>query len=499
MSSASSVVIVGGGLSGIAAAMRLAQQGLRVTLVETRMRLGGRATSFTDPTTGQLLDNCQHVLLRCCTNLLDLYERLGVADQIQWHSRFYFCNAQGHIDLLEADDLPAPFQMTASLMRFKSLSCLEKIAISQGMLALMRMGVQGRQVWHSRSFGDWLRTHRQPAGAIQKFWAPVAIGSLNEQLDNMAADYAIQVFQEGFCANEKAAYMGLPTGSLVELYDAAEKAITQVGGKVLLRTSATQFCFEKGQVVGLEIQDQPMLKADAFISAVPFDRLQKLSTPAMAQADERLTHLDQFKVTPILGIHIWFDRQVMDLPHLSLTESPLHWIFNKGMSDDGKTQHLHGVISAANDWVDQPAEAILTMVEQEIRKVLPFFRKELAASKLAPGDASEGTGQNRNPEVLLPRAIPGELPGRAGVVHGRVVKEKRATFSIEPGIDACRPLAVGSIENFFLAGDWTDSGWPATMEGAVRSGYQAAAAILGEPTGLIPPLPDSNLYQLISG
>ncbi|MBL4699831.1 MAG: FAD-dependent oxidoreductase [Phycisphaeraceae bacterium] len=455
-------LIIGGGLAGIASALQLAKAGQSVTLVETRTRLGGRATSFEDRATHELLDNCQHVLLRCCTNLIDLYDRLGMSDQIDWHKRYYFCNAQGQIDKMEADDLPAPTHLTHSMMNFTGLTWSEKFAISRGMLNVMKLGVEGRKKWHHKSFAHWLKENRQPAGAIQKFWACVTISALNEQPQNMAADYALQVFQEAFCANDTAYYMGLPKVPLARLYDAAQHAIEKAGGQVLLRTSAEKLCYDQGKITSLQLNDGTQLTAKNYLCSVPFDRLKKLSDPAMCKADPRLTQLGEFHVSPIVGIHIWFSRIVMDLPHMALTQSPLRWIFNKG-TDSAGWQHLHGVISAADDLISLSADEIQKMVVAEMRKVLPKV-------------------------------------GNLDPVRHQVIKEKRATFRLAPGVDDIRPQAKGKINNLYLAGDWTDSGWPATMEGAVRSGYRAAGAILNQGDDLlISNLPESLLYQFISG
>lgn len=436
-----SVIVIGGGLAGIAAAVRLAQAGRGVTLVETRKRLGGRATSFVDPGSGQVLDNCQHVLMRCCTHLIDLYRRLGVEHHIRWHRRFHFCDRQGTMDVLEGDDLPAPLHLARSLLAFGGLNIFQKMAIARAVTAMIWIGPAGRSTWHTRSFADWLARHRQPAAVVEKFWAPIVVSALNETPDRMAADYALQVFQEGFLANATAYEMGLSTVPLTQLYDAAEGVIAAAGGTLMLATSAEALMEEGGRIVALKLADGSTLRAEAFVSALPFDRLDKLCTEAMRRRDERLGQLNGFEVSPILGIHLYFDRRVMDLPHLALTQSPLHWIFNKGLDLDGQGQYLHGVISAAHDLVDQPAGAILDMVVKEVHQALPAARA-------------------------------------AALRHGRVIKEKRATFSIAPGVDRLRAEASGTIGNLYLAGDWCRSGWPATMEGAVRSGYLAAAAML---------------------
>ena len=477
-------IVLGGGLAGIAAAVRLASAGVAVTLVETRQRLGGRATSFVDPTTGQVLDNCQHVLLGCCTNLLDLYARLGVAQCIAWQKSIYFATpvdeprTQWVIDTLQADDLPAPLHLSASLLAFQGLKPGEKIALARAMLAMMRIGRTGRAGYHGLTFARFLDDQGQPRSLVEKFWAPVGVGAVNETVERMPADYAMQVFQEGMLAHQEAWLMGLASVPLVKLYDPAEKVITAAGGQVLLSTSVQGFSTgaDGSRVTGLQIDGGRELHAEVCLSALPFDRVDKLLTPAMRAADARLARLGELTVSPILGIHLFFrcppDRPVMNLPHVALTRSPLHWVFNKSMDvgeGGGMVQHLHGVISAAHDLVDQPAEAIMALALEEIARVFPRAR----GSKLH---------------------------------HARVIKEKRATFSARPGIAALRPAQAPGpkgVRNLYLAGDWTATGWPATMEGATRSGYLAAAAALADlglsPGDNVPDLPASAVYRMLAG
>lgn len=483
------VVILGGGLAGLAAAVHLSSHGVRVTVVETRKRLGGRASSFVDPANGRVLDNCQHVLMGCCTNLIDLYRKLGVADSIRWHKRLYFADSRGHIDYLEGDDLPAPLHMTRSLLGFQSLTLSEKFAIVRAMTTMIRIGRAGREQARGMTFERWLAKQRQPDGAVEKFWAVICISALNELPDRVDASYALQVFQEGFLSNSGGYVMGVPGVPLVELYQTAAGVIEQAGGKVMLSTSAEEFVLDDdGHVVALGLSGGERLTADAFVSTVPFDRLARLCPPRMVAADPRLQQLQELHVSPIIGIHMWFRRgdeappaprdensrgssespwyPVMELPHLILMRGRLQWVFNKGYDPQVGGQHLHGVISAAHDLVDKPAEEITALAVQDVLRAIP----NAADAKL---------------------------------VHARVVKERRATFSAAPGIASLRPEAAGELHNLYLAGDWCQTGWPATMEGAVRSGYNAAAAILGQPRPetepLVPDLPLGRLYQLLSG
>ena len=482
-----STVVVGGGLAGIATALRLSAAGLPVTLVEGSRRLGGRATSFVDAKTNQVLDNCQHVLMGCCTNLRDLYRRLGVAGKIQWHRRLYFAGTDRRgrqvVDSMEADDLPAPLHLTRSLLAFRTLTPGEKFSIARGMRAILSLGPTQRRPWHDRSFDEWLSVHGQPRGAVEKFWSVVVVSALNEWPQRVAADYALQVFQDGFLGHEDAYVMGLPSVPLVQLYDAAQQAIEAGGGEVLLGVGAEAFECAQGRVDALRLGDGRQLRAENYVSAVPFDRLLRLCPPQVQRLDARLRGLDQIEVSPILGIHLWLaaddpGHPPMALPHLILTHGPLQWIFNKGVkpleasgleavtaeANGRAAQHLHGVISAAHDLVDEPSDRLVEQAVAALREALPSARK-------------------------------------ASLLHARVIKEKRATFSARPGIESLRPAATGNVANLFLAGDYCRSGWPATMEGAVRSGYLAAAAIMGDGGGkedsIVPGLERGALVRLL--
>ena len=458
--------------------MRLADAGVPVALVEARKRLGGRATSFADPHTGQLLDNCQHVLMRCCTNLLDLYHRLGVADKIRWHSRFNFRDSSGRLDTLKAGRLPAPLHLARSLWGFRSLGLGDKWALTRAMFAIIRLGHAKSKAWHDRSFADWLAAQRQTSSSIEKFWMPIAVSALNEQPERMAADYALQMFQQAFLAHARAFEMGLPTVPLVQLYDAAAQVITAGGGDLMLAASVVELVCADRRVSGARLADGRILPALAVVSALPSDRLAAICSDTMCGYDERLRRLDEFQFSPIIGVHLWFAGTVMDLPHLALTQSSLQWLFNKGVAQEGQGQHLHGVISGAYELMDKSPDDLIRLLVAEARKALP-----------AAGDAQ--------------------------LLHARVIKTRRATFSPRPGSDRLRPLpgrrqlpssiaAGGSrgYDNLYLAGDWCQTGWPATMESAVRSGYRAAADVLtdsGRPTlPLAPDLPDAALYRLFS-
>lgn len=484
-SPAPSAAIIGGGLAGIAAALRLAERGVSVTLVEQTPRLGGRATGVADPGTGEIVDNCQHALMGCCTNLVDLYKRLGVAGRITWRGGLYFADECGRIDRIVADDLPAPLHLARSLLGMRMLTVAEKVAIGRGMLAILQIGERGRRYLRDISFAQWLIEHRQPPGAIRKFWSAVILSACNDRPEHVAARYAVQVFQEGLLSHEDAYRVGLPAVPLTELYDAAEHALRDAGGCILTTgTQAIGFDFDGHRIAALRLAGgvgdgaPRKLRAQAYIAAVPFDRVVGLCSELMLISDVRLRALGDLRASPIIGVHLYLrpgpGTPIMppDTPYLSLAGGPLHWVFDKGTVETGPhagATHLHGVIGGGHDLADAPAHDIAAAAQTQLRGVLPAF-------------------------------------AGASIAHTRVLTERRATLSVRPGVDHFRPSAAGAIDNLLLAGDWVDTGWPATMEGAVRSGYRAAAAALrlmgravSDADLLAQSLKPGPLYRFMSG
>jgi zeta-carotene desaturase len=413
-----SVIVMGGGLAGLAAAAALGGAGWEVEVLEARPFPGGRATSYPLPASdsGETIDNCQHVLLRCCVNLLDFYGRLGVERKIEFHRRFHFIEPGGRVSLFERGALPAPLHFAGAFLRMRSLALADKLGIARALLAL-RSQRRGRADLDRISMLDWLREQRQTARAIDRFWAPVLVSAINESLDRMAARHGFQVFWLAFLARPDAYEMGLSAVPLGELY-AAE--VWRRFPRVRLRLRAPVERIEPDGVVAAGERRT----ADYYISALPFERLPALGLEA-----------PPFEHSPIAGIHLWFDRPVTALPHATLLDGPLHWMFNKG--DGGR----------------------LVVVVRAPGAPTPMGRGEIIELAVAE----------------LARYFPVVLEARLEKAH--VVKEQRATFSAAPGTEALRPGPATANPRLFLAGDWTRSGWPATMEGAVRSGYIAAEAV----------------------
>jgi zeta-carotene desaturase len=444
--------------------LRLAESGIAVTLIETRKKLGGRATSFVDPRSGQVLDNCQHVLMGCCTNLIDFYGRLGVLQNIEWHTCTYWANPPRTPSELRPGWLPAPAQFTRSFLRLGALSFAGKRAVARGMWRLLRAGVRGRSQWSGKTFAQFLDSTGVSPHAVDQFWNPVVVSACNLPVDQVGAEYAMQVFQEGFLGNRRASAMGVSRVPLLELYDRAEGVLHAAGGTIRLGVSASAIAYNGARVTGV-ITDEGAVDADAVVSAVPPDRLDKLVGRAMQHADSRLQHLGDLEHSPILGVHLTFAQRVMDLPHLVLPGRDTQWLFNKGFTPEG-AQHIHAVISGAESWMGLDEPTIAERVLRDVCWALP--------------------------------AASGQQP-----LSVRSVKEKRATFAARPGIEKFRPTAActgldraGGVRNLYLAGDWTRTGWPATMEGAVRSGYAAAGAIVGEHM-IVPDLRPSLLARML--
>ncbi len=415
-------LIVGGGLAGLASAAALGGSGWAVEVIESRPFLGGRATSWEMPN-GELIDNCQHVLLRCCVNLLDFYSRLGVRDEITFYREFIFLEPGGRKSVMKRGMLPAPAHFAESFILLKCLNLADKIAIGRAMLAMPRE--RNRTDLDRITMLDWLREKRQTAQAISRYWNQVLVSAINEDVDRIAAAHGFQVFLLGMLSRPDSYELGIPNVPLRELYRPA--AWSKIGAVTLEgRKPAERFEIEDGKVTGV-ICGGERRQADAYISALPFERLGPLfPTP--------LVDTSAFTHSPITGIHLWFDRAITDLPHATLLDRTIQWMFNKS---EGK--YLLLVVSASRSLVEKSRQEIIDLAVRELREFFP----QAAAAKL---------------------------------LNAQVIKEVRATFSATPGLESKRPLARTAISNLFLAGDWTRSGWPATMEGAVRSGYLAAEA-----------------------
>jgi squalene-associated FAD-dependent desaturase len=465
MSQPLTVAVAGGGLAGLAAACALSDAGFRVTLFEKRPFLGGRASSYEHPGTGEVIDNCQHVLFRCCTNLLAFYKRVGVTQDIRWYDTMTFIEPGGRQTVLRASPIPAPFHIAPSLLRFPFLTTGDKLALGRAMFALML----GEPKDNGRTFQQWLVQHSQTPGAIENFWKPVLISALSDDLDRVSISSAAQIVRL-YMKSPLARHMGVPTVPLTELYNAAGDYIRARGGELRFRTSVETFT-DNSSGVAVSTGDQPQA-FDYFVAALPFEPLAKI-LPATAESDALRAQISHFENSPITGIHLWFDRQISDLDHAVLLDRTIQWMFHKSRlqpirSSEGSIagSYIELVVSSSKSLVEKSRAEIVELVLAEVREFFPAARE-------------------------------------ATLVKSTVVKEVNATYSPRPGIDAHRPQAATAWPRVFLAGDWTATGWPATMEGAVRSGYLAAEAVASaagakDARFIAPDLPASGFMRLFS-
>jgi squalene-associated FAD-dependent desaturase len=484
------VIVIGGGLAGLAAGVALADAGCRVRLFEQRPYLGGRATSYALPN-GEHVDNCQHVTLGCCTNLEDFYKRVGSAGKIRFFDRLFFLDPQGRTGVMQAGVLPAPAHMTGSFLAFGPLALKDKLSIARALATILFAGGQPKDAYPPAqpvSMLAWLRLHKQTQRAIERFWRVVLVSALDEELDRTDARFGIDVFWKAFLKNNTGYRMGVPSVPLAELYDGCRIAIEKKSGEVILRSPVRSLCFKDGALSALQFDGGREESADSFVLAIPQDKLNELLPAEVRAANPALAHLEKFRVSPITGVHFWFDREVTKEPFITLLDTQTQWIFNKtalyraapgatgscnserseesafSVAQSGAThQYLQLVISASYDLLRKSREEIIDLCLNEVRQALPAARE-------------------------------------AQLIKATVIKEAAATFSPRPGVDRWRPEQQTNTPRLFLAGDWTATGWPATMEGAVRSGYLAAEAILRSAGSrqkfLVPDLPSSGLSRL---
>jgi len=442
------VAVAGGGLAGLAAACALSDAGFRVTLFEKRPFLGGRASSYEHPGTGEVVDNCQHVLFRVCTNLVEFYQRIGVADQIHWYDQMTFIEPGGRISTMKSSFLPAPMHTAPSFFSFSFLTAADKLAIARALIPLTLTAQRDT----GQSFQQWLERHGQTRNAVARFWHPILISALSEDLDRISISAAAQVVRESMKA-PAARQMGVPALPLTELYNAAGEYVRARDGVLHFRCPVEGFAVDDSRVrVRARGKDPDPETAeqsfDYLVIALPFDALDRVlpDAPQSAPVREQLSH---FENSPITGIHLWFDRQISDLDHAVLLDRTIQWMFHKSRLQPIRAQSGNGtqggsyielVVSSSKSLIDKSRAEIVDLALAEVREFFPAARA-------------------------------------ANLVKSTVIKEVNATYSPRPGIDAHRPTPITGWPRVFLAGDWTATGWPATMEGAVRSGYLAAEAL----------------------
>jgi squalene-associated FAD-dependent desaturase len=452
------VAVVGGGLAGLAAAAALADAGVRVVLLESRRHVGGRAASFEDPVADGLVDACQHVAMGCCTNFLDFCRRAGIAGSLRRDRTLWFIDTAGRRSACTPSRLlPAPLHLAPLLFGMRYLSLRERIALAVGMLRLTRLRPATPAV--DQTALRWLEQIGQPANVIRLFWQPVLESALGESIDLVSVVAARKVAVDGFLAHRDAAELHVPTEPLGRLFGERVAGWLAARG-VDLRTGVAATGVERagsGELVGIR-HAAGLVPCSAAITAVPWRQTARLMPELVPAAADSLAG------SPITAVHLWFDRQVVDLPHAVLVGRVSQWVFRA--DDAAAPGYCQVVISASRGLFAGDRERLLATVVAELKEVFPAGRE-------------------------------------AELVASRVVTDPTAVLSVRPGVDAVRPRPTTVVPGLFRAGDWTATGWPSTMEGAVRSGRLAAEAVgryLGRPVaGLAADLPKNLLVRLLGG
>jgi zeta-carotene desaturase len=438
---AKTVTVIGGGVAGMSAACALAEVGLRVQLVERRGYLGGRASSYLHPGAGEVIDNCQHVLFGCCTNLAGFYRRIGVADQIHWTSEMTMIEPGGRRSKLGPSFLPAPLHGLPRLMSAHAFTFADKIAVGRAFGALMLPVSENS----TESLGAWLKRHGQTKGALDRFWRLVIASALNADIDSIALQYAAKVIRELFMNSAFAGSMGMSTVPLSQLYTGATDYLTDRGSSVFLNANVESAEWDEESFQWSVNTRNGVLLSDFLVLAMPFEATAKLlpNLPPADGADALAEQLERHEPWPICSVHLWFDREITELDHAVLLDREIHWMYNKGRLQPWRKlqgSYVELVVSASRTFAALGREEAIALAVRELGDFFPA----VASAKLE-------------------KAV--------------LVKEMRATFGVPPGIDAARPTSVSPWQNCFLAGDWTATGWPSTMESAARSGHLAAEAI----------------------
>jgi len=461
-----SVTVIGGGVAGMSAACALAEAGFRVQLVERRGYLGGRASSYLHPGVGEVIDNCQHVLFGCCTNLIGFYRRIGVAGRIHWTSEMTMIEPGGRRSALGPSWLPAPLHGLPKLMTARAFSMADKAALARAFSAMMRPGVMNGS---QESLGVWLRRHGQTQGAIERFWKLVIASALNADLDEIALPYAAKVIRELFMNSAEAGSMGMSTVPLSDLYAEAAQYLEERGSAVHLNTNVEAAAWDANVARWKIATRGEALHSDCLLVALPFEAMQKLllQLPKADGADRLARQVERLEHWPICSVHLWFDREITELDHAVLLDREIHWLYNKSRLQPWRGlrgSYVELVISASRSFAAKGREEA---IEQAVSELGEFF-----------------------PEVR-----------NARLEKAALIKEVRATFGVPPGIDGLRPQAMGPWPQSFLAGDWAATGWPSTMESAARSGHLAAEALCnaaGERrTWLEPDLRPKGIMRLL--
>jgi len=432
------VLVIGGGFAGLSCAVDLAAGGTRVTLLESRRTLGGRAGSFVDERSGDVVDNGQHLFMACYHATRSFLSRIGTAELVRFQPALQVDYIEpGLRTRLKCPPLPAPWHLIAGALTLKGLTSADRLSLLRAGPALrwLRSGAALHEL-ESITVTQWLNAMGQTEGVRRRLWHPLAIATLNESPDAAPASLLARVLLEGFGTDRRLSGLGVATVGLGDLYtDAARRFIERHGGAVRTATSAAGLRHDGDGVSAVELREEGPVACDAVVAAIPPQALERLGVT--------LPGLSRFRSSPILSINLWLDvspTSVADFEFAAMLGGKTQWLFNKERITGGRARHLSVVISAAREMVGMGNEELADLAFEEVRRCLPAAR-------------------------------------RARLTRSLVVRERTATFAADVETEPLRPGSGTVWRNLFLAGDWTMRGLPATIEAAVRSGHACAERV----------------------
>ncbi len=460
MSAERDVVVVGGGLAGLAATAALAEAGAAVTLLEWRPYVGGRAYSYEHPAMAEVIDS-QHVVLGCCTNVIDLVTKAGAGEWLRWYDALTFLEPGGRVSVLRLGMLPAPMHRTMSFLRAPMLGTRDKVGIARGLMEFLR----GYPASDVESFAGWLKRTGQTERAIRHFWEPVVVGALNDGFERCSVKYAGKVFHESFLRSAEAGRLGIPARPLSEFFQPVAAWAEREGAEVRLKVKVEGIQTDGDGGWQVRLGGGEEISAPAVILATDQRQTMRLMEGLQAEVAVEREIAAEVAPAPITTVHLWYDRAVTELEHAVLLDTRIQWMFQKSKIRGWAAErgmYLELVISASFAELGMGREAILAAALEE----LPLFFPKVREARL---------------------------------VKSSVLKEARATFSVVPGFDRWRAEQRTETKGLFVAGDWTRTEWPSTMEGAVRSGRLAAGEVMGERERFMSPeLPAGGLMRWLS-